>query len=87
MNVGEAMYAGKRTMTSRERLLAVYNNELPDRVPIWMMFPLAGDPYIADVHNLEAYQEVVPWVMENTDFIERSATNVDFLPPEKLRNV
>ena len=66
-------------MTSRDRLLASFRGQKPDRVPIWMMFPFESEPFAADVYNLESYQEVVPWVVARTDFIERNAVNTDFL--------
>jgi hypothetical protein len=66
-------------MTSRERLRAVFNHKIPDRVPIWLLFPYEREPIAADVYSEESYQEVVRCVLENTDFIERNTLNVEFL--------
>jgi hypothetical protein len=66
-------------MTSRERLRAVFNHKIPDRVPIWLLFPYEREPIAADVYSEESYQEVVGCVLENTDFIERNTLNVEFL--------
>ncbi len=66
-------------MKSKERLQTVFKNLKPDKIPIWMMFPFKTEPYAADVYNSKSYDDVSSYIKNNTDFIERSATNVDFL--------
>ncbi len=66
-------------MTSKQRLSAVFTGKQPDRVPIWMMYPYEEEPFAADVHNEESYRDAVELVKQKTDFIERNATNTDFL--------
>jgi hypothetical protein len=66
-------------MTSRERLRTVFDRKIPDRVPIWLLFPYEQEPIAADVYAEESYREVSRWVREHTDFIERNTLNVDYL--------
>jgi uroporphyrinogen-III decarboxylase len=56
-------------MTSRERLWAAYNREEPDRMPIWMLYPLPGSKSYVDVHTLQSYRRIVPYVNEKTDWL------------------
>jgi len=44
-----------------------------------MMFPYESEPFAADVYNEESYRDVAELVRKETDFIERNATNTDFL--------
>jgi uroporphyrinogen-III decarboxylase len=60
-----------KEMTSRERLWAVLSHQEPDRVPIWMLYPRLYLPYYADVHHLPDYAEVMPYVWEKTDWLDR----------------
>lgn len=66
-------------MTSRERLCAVFDHEIPDRVPIWLLFPYESEPIAADVYTEETYREVARWAREHTDFIERNTLNLEYL--------
>ena len=58
-------------MTSRERLWAVLNHRMPDRVPIWMLYPRDYLPYYADVHHLPSYSPVIAQVWNKTDWLDR----------------
>ena len=58
-------------MTSRERLWAVLNRQVPDRVPIWMLYPRDYLPYYADVHHLPSYTPVIDQVWNKTDWLDR----------------
>jgi uroporphyrinogen-III decarboxylase len=70
-------------LTSKERLAAVFNHQLPDRVPVWMMFPFEKESIAADVHTDPSYQDVTKLVVEKTDFIERNTLNVEYVGAEK----
>ena len=58
-------------MTSRERLWAVLNQQEPDRVPIWMLYPREQYGSYVDVHNLPSYARVMPHIWERTDWLDR----------------
>ena len=55
--------------TSQKRLWAAYNLEVPDRVPIWMLFPREKTGAYVDVYNLPTYRRVMPHIVEKTDWL------------------
>ena len=57
-------------MTSRERLWAALNGQVPDRVPIWMLFPRELYGSYVDVYNLPSYAPIVPLIRQ-TDWLDR----------------
>ena len=61
----------KPHMTSRERLWAVLNRQVPDRVPIWMLYPREQLPYYVDVHTLPSYARVMPHIWNETEWLDR----------------
>lgn len=58
-------------LTSRERLLLALQRKEPDRVPIWMLYPRDSLPYYADVYNEPTYAPVIPYIREQTDWLDR----------------
>jgi hypothetical protein len=66
-------------MTSQQRLRAVFAQETPDRVPIWLLFPYESEPIAADVYSEPSYRDVAQRVREQTDFIERNTLNMEYL--------
>ncbi|MGC9347083.1 MAG: uroporphyrinogen decarboxylase family protein, partial [Anaerolineae bacterium] len=58
-------------MNSRERLWAALNLDVPDRVPVWMLYPRERLSYYVDVHTLPSYRRVMPWVWDRTDWLDR----------------
>lgn len=62
-------------MDSRQRLQAVFNNQVPDRLPIWIMMPFTYESYSADVYSEPSYSELVKIARKKTDFIDRSSIN------------
>jgi uroporphyrinogen-III decarboxylase len=58
-------------MTSRGRLWAALTGQVPDRVPIWMLYPRERLGYYVDVHTLPSYAPVMPAVWHETDWLDR----------------
>lgn len=58
-------------MNSRERLWAALNLEVPDRVPIWMLYPRERLSYYVDVHTLPSYRKIMPAIWAQTDWLDR----------------
>lgn len=65
-------------MTSRERLLRLFNGEEIDRVPIWLLFPFFPSGAYANVWEIESYKRIIQKVYEYTDTIERRHFNTGF---------
>jgi uroporphyrinogen-III decarboxylase len=59
------------TMTSGARLWAALNQEQPDRVPIWMLYPREQYGSYVDVYNLPSYKRIIPVIREQTDWLDR----------------
>ena len=74
---------GMNRLSSRERILRTIAGEEVDRVPIWPPIPwhpLCPEPEPGDWKTMPNYQEIVPLVRENCDFL------VHLMIPETREN-
>ncbi len=58
-------------MNARERLWAALNHQIPDRVPIWMLYPRERLGYYVDVHTLPSYTPLMDTIWHQTDWFDR----------------
>ena len=65
-------------MTSKERLTRLFAGKDIDRIPIWLLFPYFKSPAYANIFEIPEYTAILPYIMENTDTIERHFFNTGF---------
>lgn len=58
-------------LTSRQRLLRLFQGKDIDKTPVWLLFPYFPSRYYADVFHQPLYQDFLPMLWRETDTIER----------------
>lgn len=75
-------------LTSRQRLLRLWNGQEIDRVPIWLLAPYHPLEYYADIYNIPAYRPVTAAIERFCDTMDRRRPDLGFCynaNPEILR--
>jgi len=65
-------------MTSKERLTRLFAGKDIDRIPIWLLFPYFKSPVYANIFEIPEYTAILPYILQNTDTIERHFFNTGF---------
>ena len=65
-------------MTSKERLTRLFAGKDIDRIPIWLLFPYFRSPSYANIREIPEYAQILPFIMKNTDTIERHHFSTGF---------
>lgn len=65
-------------LTSRDRLLRLWNGEPIDRVPIWLLAPYHRLHYYADLYNIPAYGPVTDAIAKYCDTLDRRRPDLGF---------
>lgn len=75
-------------LTSRERLLRLFNGQDLDRVPIWLLAPYHRVDYYADIYHLPCYQRITEYIEKYCDTFDRRNFDTGFCyssSPEIIR--
>ena len=65
-------------MTSKERLLRLFEGKELDRVPIWLLAPYHLLPYYADIYTNPCYAELLPDIAKHCDTLDRRRPSMGF---------
>lgn len=65
-------------LTSRQRLLRLWNGQDIDRVPIWLLAPYHRLEYYADLYNIPAYRPLTEAIDQFCDTMDRRRPNLGF---------
>lgn len=65
-------------MTSRERLLRLFQGREIDRVPIWLLAPYHPLSYYADIHQNPCYAPLLPDIAQYCDTFDRRRPDMGF---------
>lgn len=65
-------------LTSRQRLLRLWNGQDIDRVPIWLLAPHHPLEYYADIYNIPAYRPVTAAIERFCDTMDRRRPDLGF---------
>ena len=65
-------------LTSRQRLLRLWNGQEIDRVPIWLLAPYHPLEYYADIYNIPAYRPVTAAIERFCDTMDRRRPDLGF---------
>jgi uroporphyrinogen-III decarboxylase len=67
-----------QVLSSRERLIRLFNGKDIDRVPIWLLAPYHSLEYYADIYNLDCYKSIVEYIDKYCDTFDRRVFNSGF---------